>query len=224
MEQPLKKFSYGPEAVDYLRCRLREDGSPLSELILGLDLVHEGQATAELPSSTDPEKLYKFRTDIFWGWPDDTGSEIIERILDSIESFLRDRDYRILLAGAWAHTNPAETVKSAIGLNCLSTRYGLDQHVIWFLAGPVASKDRVRDFLSQINRVPLVLADLTDEPSLMGAVRNAGELSEQQLRTLARNTAHVIVDVYDGRANLVWSRMSQSELRAKWEAGNVEVA
>ena len=63
----MRRFTYGPEATDYLRCRLCEDGDALSEALRTIDLLNGGEVSAELPSGVDESKVYKFRTDISSG-------------------------------------------------------------------------------------------------------------------------------------------------------------
>jgi hypothetical protein len=220
MERPIKAFNYGPEAVDYIRCRISESGDALSLALLDLDLLNHGEVVAQLPADVDPVSLYKFRSDIFWGSPKGAGTHMVDEFLAFATDFLRRGEYRILLSEAWTGTDrnlePSDIKNFTYSSRKRSDRFGLCR----YLHLPSGEPAHVRRFLSCINSGPLVMADLSGNPETLVAILHGDDVSQETFSLIASAAVHISVDVYDGRANLIWSLKTDEELRAKWQAGN----
>jgi hypothetical protein len=227
MEQFMRRFTFGPEATDYLRCRLCEDGDALSKALCTIDLLHGGEVNAELPSNVDESKVYKFRTDIFWGWPNQSGSEVEQQLVGVLAKFLRKGEDRFIICEAWPEPPPEPEPAGIHYFLYPSIKREGKKRLCRFLgsrnAGGLGEED-VRYFLTHNNRNPLILTDLSSVPEIAKAWSDKGEVSSENLFTIVKLTVHLIVNVYDGRANLIWSRMSEEELRAKWKSGNIGIA
>lgn len=220
----MQKFTYGPEAIDYFQCRLREDPDVLTSLLSDIDLGHQGVVTAELPLGVDTAKLYKFRTDIFWGWPEEPGREVYRSLVDFLLAFLGNVKPGLIISQTWPDTDPEHQAQELPTFRYPSVRKCAMPRLCRFV-GPFAQEEGVRHFLKNTNRTPLILADCSCDPKAAEAITDGREVTmgRETLAAIARNAAHIIVDVYDGRANLVWSRMSPQDMRARWQAGNVGI-
>jgi len=220
MEQPIETFRYSSEATDYLRCRLSESGDALAAALLEIDLLHRGEVSAQLPEDVDVSKLYKFRTDIFWGWPKEAGAEIAHRFLAFTRNFLRGREGGMLLSEAWVGTTPELEPPDIQHFQYASVKQIGRSALCRCLNLPSGDENRVRRFLHCINTGPIAMADLSRHPETLRAILAGEDISGQTFSVIASSTVHISVDVYDGRANLIWSRKTDEELRAKWQAGN----
>ena len=158
----MRSFKYGSEAVDYIKSRLCDDGDTLSSLMLTTDFVQRGEVRSELPDTVDPAQLYKFRTDVFWGWPDDAGKDIQQTFVAFVSEFLLNPG-TVAVSEGWSEADPNEEPMEIHWLTFASTRKKGAQGFCRFLVGP-STEDQVTYFLSHINQTPLILADLSHEP------------------------------------------------------------
>ena len=144
-----------------------------------------------------------------------------------IAKFLRKGEASFIICEAWPEPPPEPEAAGIHYFLYPSIKQPGKKRLCRFLEGSTAKtlgEDDVRYFLRHINRNPLILTDLSCDPEIAKTLSDKGEVSSETLCTIVKLTVHLIVDVYDGRANLIWSRMSEEELRAKWKSGNIGIA
>ena len=220
----LKTYLYGPEATDYLHCRLTEDGDTLAALLIAKRSLAKGEAKAKLPPGVDPSGLYKFRTDIFWGWPNEPGKEIWQDILNYLIDFLGDRERGVIVCETWLKDLAVEGSLDSRYFLCPSKKAKGHQRLCHFLTHQNTDRDEVRHFLKTCDRKPIILADLHYDWESINAISRNCEILREVMAELVERTSHIVVDVYDGRAHLIWTALSDVELRKRWEEGNVGMA
>jgi hypothetical protein len=202
----LQNVNFGNEALDYLQCRLLEDGDAISLLLLDHPLRDKGLATAQLPVEVDRSLLYRFRTDIFWGWPDHRGREISQELVTFMAEFLSNHRSSVVISETWLDSVPDFEPSESHHFRCRSKK--LPEHLRFcrFITHDSAAPEHIARFLQHDNLYPLILTDLKNYPQVIQAIVDQDVLLEEGVSAIAKNTAHIVVDVYDGRANLMWSR------------------
>jgi hypothetical protein len=214
----LQRFTFGNEALDYLQCRLWEEGGPISACLWSAAVGHQCEVSAHLPPGVDIHHLYRFRTDIFWGWPQHPGPEIGKQLVDFVGDLLAKRESVLAIRELMIPVSPEpdETLDVPHFL-CPPTQFPREHRACHFLAGARNLPDEIRRFVLYGRDSPLIVTDLDNHPEALREVRAGGEVGAATLAAIVQNVSHIVVTVYDGRAFLIWTRLSQEELAGKWQ-------
>lgn len=220
----MRTFTYGQEADDYFRSRILFDGDRLSTLLLTLDLA-QGEVTAKLPEDVDVTKLYKFRTDIFWGRPErvSMGSPVT-RLIELLAEIGKQED-GILVSECWTMTGFDPEQRDVDHFSYQSTKHKGDLRHCHFLRLTNAGERRLRSFLDRCDcDHPIIFSDLSSHFHEADNILPGNEVSEKILSAIVQGTAHLIFDVYDGGAHLIWNRRSRQYMIEKQQKGNVQIS
>ncbi len=204
----MRKITYGLEAIDYFHSRLLIDGDTLSTLLLSLDLVNGGDITATLPDEVDTANLYRFRTDIFWGRPEDPSRDVVMHLIALIGE-LGSLKNGMLISECWTTTGFDPEQREVDYFSYRSTKRKGELRYCHFLKLKDAGELRLRSFLSRCDcDHPIIFSDVSslDEGD---SILEGNEVTEKTLSAIIEGTAHLIFEAYDGGAHLIWTRRSR---------------
>jgi hypothetical protein len=194
-----------------------EDGDLLSEILSTKNLANWGRAATCIPAGVDPAMLYRFRTDIFWGWPNDYGELIDRSLVDLITGFLSTRASGVVVSESWTGSIP-DWEESGNRYFVCSSKLDHDTNLhCRFLLHEHSTRVEVGRFLHHNDKYPLLLVDLSEQSQVHAQIKDEARLSREALEAIVGSVTQIIVDVYDGRAQLRWRRMSQPDLKQHWE-------
>ena len=212
----MRTFTYGQEASDYFRSRILFDGDRLSTLLLALNFA-QGDVTAKLPEDVDASKLYRFRTDIFWGRLGVSVGSPVTRLIELVAE-IGNQENGILVSECWTTTgfDPEQCDVDHFSYQSTQGKEGL-RHC-HFLRLKNAGEHRLRSFLTRCDcDHPIIFSDLSFNSDEADNIFPGNEVPEKTLSAIVDGAAHLFFDVYDGGAHLIWSRKSREYLIKKKE-------
>jgi hypothetical protein len=106
---------------------------------------------------------------------------------------------------------------------CASNKWDEPAKQYWFLANSDAHNPEAGEFLRRQDMHPLFLVDLAGGGDLLHVISSGGEVPKDMVQGIIDRTLGLMVDVYDGTADLKWIRKSREEMRALREASNIHI-
>lgn len=195
----LREFEYGTDGLHYVKQEL-SNGWSLAQSVLKRPL-ESGRIISYLPESFSPAD-----NDLLTGGAITTakeGRELELKILQLISDHLHQKGKRLAIFEAYGHVGDPFLKKSALSY----FSYGQGSEVYYFITPTDTAPEVILDALGKARRYPLValLTSLTeDSVDIDSGKEIGGEIMEQ----FASRAEHLIFDVYDGEAYLIWSERS----------------
>lgn len=199
-----RKVPLGHEAIQYIKDCLK-DGKTLSNLLLDICYLDNGQVFTYLPSYLEEKDIKQFKVGgkIQKGFLEEGNSETDLWLFSEIRSFLTVNNNKIcIFEHALARPNdPWISLKKPLF-------FTYTDEVYIFLSSAVAESKKIEHAVRAAVAY-LFIGVMTSVPYEPCFLRSGKVVTYEKLKALAEKTERIIVGAYDYEGYIIWSKESE---------------